>query len=98
MKINKTLCSAIAASAIVAGCASQAVVEGNTIGKKENKLMVANTNKFGIESFEDITTNDYRQAFINGVAGEKAFDEKGNGFSATDLVSYIGSVIKDGLC
>ena len=72
MKINKTLCSAIAASAIVAGCASQAVVEGNTIGKKENKLMVANTNKFGIESFEDITTNDYRQAFINGVAEQKA--------------------------
>ena len=36
--------------------------------------------------------------FINGLAGERAFDEKGNGFSATDLVSYIGSVIKDGLC
>ncbi len=36
--------------------------------------------------------------FINGVAGDKAFDEKGNGFSATDLVSFIGSVIKDGLC
>ena len=37
-------------------------------------------------------------AFINGLAGDMAFDEKGNGFSATDLVSYIGSVIKDGLC
>ena len=37
-------------------------------------------------------------AFINGLAGDKAFDVKGNGFSATDLVSYIGSVIKDGLC
>ena len=36
--------------------------------------------------------------FINGLAGDKAFNEKGNGFSATDLVSYIGSVIKDGLC
>ena len=36
--------------------------------------------------------------FINGIAGERAFDVKGNGFSATDLVSYIGSVIKDGLC
>ncbi|MDO5814469.1 MAG: NAD(P)H-hydrate dehydratase [Methanobrevibacter sp.] len=35
--------------------------------------------------------------FINGLAGERAFDVKGNGFSATDLVSYIGSVIKDGL-
>ena len=36
--------------------------------------------------------------FINGLAGDKAYDEKGNGFAATDLVSYIGSVIKDGLC
>ena len=35
--------------------------------------------------------------FINGLAGQRAYDEKGNGFSATDLVSYIGSVIKDGL-
>ncbi len=37
-------------------------------------------------------------AFINGLAGDEAFKEKGNGFSATDLVSYIGSVIKNGLC
>ena len=36
--------------------------------------------------------------FINGIAGDRAYDEKGNGFSATDLVSYIGGVIKDGLC
>ena len=36
--------------------------------------------------------------FINGLAGDRAYDEKGNGFSATDLVSYIGGVIKDGLC
>ncbi|WP_406533351.1 NAD(P)H-hydrate dehydratase [Methanobrevibacter sp.] len=36
--------------------------------------------------------------FINGLAGDMAYDEKGNGFSATDLVSYIGGVIKDGLC
>lgn len=35
--------------------------------------------------------------FINGLAGDRAYDEKGNGFSATDLVSYIGGVIKDGL-
>ena len=36
--------------------------------------------------------------FINGLAGDEAFDEKGNGFSATDLLSHIGSVIKNGLC
>ncbi len=37
-------------------------------------------------------------AFINGLAGEKAYEVNGNGFSASDLVSYIGNVIKDGLC
>ncbi|WP_405293019.1 NAD(P)H-hydrate dehydratase [Methanobrevibacter sp.] len=36
--------------------------------------------------------------FINGLAGDKAYDEKGNGFSASDLVSCIGGVIRDGLC
>ena len=47
----------------------------------------------GLNSFDSACLG----VFINGIAGEKAFDEKGNGFSATDLVSYIGSVIKDGL-
>lgn len=37
-------------------------------------------------------------AFINGLAGDEAYKVKGNGFSATDLVSYIGNVIKNGLC
>ena len=36
--------------------------------------------------------------FINGLAGDEAYKVKGNGFSATDLVSFIGSVIKNGLC
>ena len=36
--------------------------------------------------------------FINGLAGDEAYKSKGNGFSATDLVSYIGNVIKNGLC
>ena len=35
--------------------------------------------------------------FINGLAGDKAYEVNGNGFSASDLVSYIGNVIKDGL-
>ncbi len=37
-------------------------------------------------------------AFINGLAGDEAYNVKENGFSATDLVSYIGNVIKNGLC
>ncbi len=47
----------------------------------------------GLSSFDSACLG----VFINGLAGDKAFDVKGNGFSATDLVSYIGSVIKDGL-
>ena len=36
--------------------------------------------------------------FINGLAGDKAYENYGNGFSATNLVSFIGNVIKNGLC
>ncbi len=48
----------------------------------------------GLNSFDSAALG----TFINGLAGDRAFDEKGNGFSATELVSYIGSVINDGLC
>ena len=47
----------------------------------------------GLNSFDSACLG----VFINGLAGERAFDVKGNGFSATDLVSYIGTVIKNGL-
>ena len=36
--------------------------------------------------------------FINGLSGDEAYKTKGNGFSASDLVSKIGGVIKNGLC
>lgn len=48
----------------------------------------------GLDSFDAAALG----VFINGLAGEEAFKDKGNGFSATDLVSYIGSVMKNGLC
>ena len=48
----------------------------------------------GLNSFDSACL----AVFINGLAGDEAFKVKGNGFSASDLVSYIGSVIKDGLC
>ena len=47
----------------------------------------------GLDSFDAASI----AAFVNGLAGDKAYEVKGNGFSATDLVSYIGNVIKDGL-
>ncbi len=48
----------------------------------------------GLSSFDSASL----ATFINGLAGDEAYNIKGNGFSATDLVSYIGSVIKNGLC
>ena len=46
---------------------------------------------------EDLRAKTPLPIVINGLAGDEAFKEKGNGFSATDLVSYIGNVIKNGL-
>ncbi|MEE1129873.1 MAG: NAD(P)H-hydrate dehydratase [Methanobrevibacter sp.] len=48
----------------------------------------------GLSSFDSASL----AAFINGLAGDEVYNDKGNGFSATELVSYIGSVIKNGLC
>ena len=48
----------------------------------------------GLNAFDGATL----AIFINGLAGDKAYEEKGYGFSASDLVSYIGIVIKNGLC
>ena len=48
----------------------------------------------GLNSFDSAALG----AFINGLAGDAAYEIQGNGFSATDLVSHIGSVIKNGLC
>lgn len=69
---------------------------GMTVGGTGDALagIAASLLTQGLSSFDAASL----AAFINGLAGEKAFDEKGNGFSATDLVSYIGGVIKDGLC
>ena len=48
----------------------------------------------GLSSFDSASL----ATFINGLAGDEVYNIKCNGFSATDLVSYIGSVIKNGLC
>ena len=36
--------------------------------------------------------------FINGLSGEAAFNDKGYAFSASEMITYIGRVIKNGLC
>ena len=69
---------------------------GMTVGGTGDALagIAAGLLSQGLSSFDSACL----AAFVNGVAGDRAFDEKGNGFSATDLVSHIGSVIKNGLC
>ena len=36
--------------------------------------------------------------FINGLAGDRAYEDYGYNFSATDVVSHIAGVMKNGLC
>jgi len=48
----------------------------------------------GLDAFDAASLG----VFINGLSGDEAYKIKGNGFSASDLVSFIGGVIKNGLC
>jgi NAD(P)H-hydrate epimerase len=68
---------------------------GMTVGGTGDALAGICTGLFaqGLDSFDSACLG----VFINGLAGDKAYEEKGNGFSATYLVSYIGNVIKDGI-
>ena len=69
---------------------------GMTVGATGDALagISASLLSQGLSSFDSASL----ATFINGLAGDEAYNIKGNGFSATDLVSYIGSVIKNGLC
>ena len=69
---------------------------GMTVGGTGDALAGITTSLLsqGLSTFDSACLG----VFINGLAGDEAFNDKGNGFSATDLVSYIGSVIKNGLC
>lgn len=44
----------------------------------------------GLNAFDAATL----AIFINGLAGDEAYLEKGYGFGATDVVAHIGKVIK----
>ena len=69
---------------------------GMTVGGTGDALagIAASLLSQGLSAFDSAAL----AAFINGLAGDEAYEVKGNGFSATDLVSYIGQVIKNGLC
>ena len=69
---------------------------GMTVGGTGDALagITASLLSQGLSAFDSASLG----VFINGLAGDEAYNNNGNGFSATDLVSYIGSVIKNGLC
>lgn len=71
MKTKNIIYPAMVATAILAGCATQTTVEPIKT-QSENSLMSKSRNKHGIESFQDITTNDYRQAMLEGIRQQKA--------------------------
>ncbi|MDO5824491.1 NAD(P)H-hydrate dehydratase [Methanobrevibacter sp.] len=69
---------------------------GMTVGGTGDALSGVAASLFaqGLNAFDSAAL----ATFINGLAGDEAFNVKGNGFSASDLVSFIGNVIKNGLC
>ena len=69
---------------------------GMTVGGTGDALagIVAALLAQGLNAFDSACLG----VFINGLAGDKAYENYGNGFSATNLVSFIGNVIKNGLC
>ncbi len=74
--MKKAVFYTLAASAMVlAGCKSQESVDAPIVMEQSNNsnaLMSKSKNKHAIESFEKITINDYREAFIDGMARQAA--------------------------
>lgn len=66
-----------AATALIASCASQQISnqqqkpEVVSAESSSNPLMSINTNKHGVESFEKITIDNYREALLKGMEQEK---------------------------
>lgn len=69
---------------------------GMTVGGTGDALagIIAGLSALGLNSFDSACLG----VFINGLAGDEAYKLKGNGFSATELVSFIAGVIKNGTC
>lgn len=69
---------------------------GMTVGGTGDALagIIAALLSQGLNTFDSACLG----VFINGLAGDMAYENYGNGFSATNLVSFIGNVIKNGLC
>ncbi|MDO4195195.1 MAG: M3 family metallopeptidase [Prevotellaceae bacterium] len=69
MKISRRMFSAVAVSAILAGCASGNIEMSKNMG---NPLLTKSQNAHGIESFDVLTVDNYREAMEKGMAQQKA--------------------------
>ena len=59
------------ATMIAAACTSSKMTEGGNDGPHENALLTESKNKHAIESFESLTTDDYREAILLGMEQQK---------------------------
>ena len=69
MKISRRMFSAVAVSAILAGCASGNIEMSKNMG---NPLLTKSQNAHGIESFDVLTVDNYREAMEQGMLQQKA--------------------------
>ena len=69
---------------------------GMTVGGTGDVLagVIASLTAQGVNIFDAACLG----AFINGLAGDEAYKNSGYGFCASELIQYIGNVIKNGLC
>lgn len=75
MNKKTTMTAVMAASLALAGCKAPEVSDTiETVQQMvhDNALMQKSTNKHGVESFDKITINDYREATMDGIEKQKA--------------------------
>lgn len=75
MNKKTTMTAVMAASLALVGCKAPEVSDTiETVQQMvhDNALMQKSTNKHGVESFDKITINDYREATMDGIAKQKA--------------------------
>lgn len=69
MKMSRRMFSAVAVSAVLAGCASGNIEMSKNMG---NPLLTKSQNAHGIESFDVLTVDNYREAMEQGMLQQKA--------------------------
>lgn len=71
MKLTNFMLPAVAATMLLAGCATASMTD-NGNKPTENKLLTKSQNAHGIEAFDELTVEDYREAMNEGMRQQKA--------------------------